>query len=1273
VQPTDDRQSINALRDFAGAELPRLLFVSHALGGGVEEHVALLSKLVATRARVMVLRPIDAHRVLLELPGQLRIEVVRNPWSALVAALHALDFSRIHVHHIQGLPQAILDIDVALRLPLDFTLHDYVSICPQNQLVDSQGRYCGEPDTEACNRCIAERPNPWQKDIVQWRADFEPFLQRAARVFAPSASVAEKMAGYFPNVVITHLAPPEPVLPAPRVVKVALLGSLSRAKGLAAAIDVATLAQRLNSPVQLCLIGHAAEPFPTTLPFVATGSYEADQLPDLIANERPDVIWLPSQVPETFSYTLTAAIDSGIPVVASNIGALAERLRLHANASLVAPTACASTWHAALLNAAEHSPQWRGVGDTPADAARRSQRAEHATDYVERYLHDLPGAGEAAAPEPLIELHEIARSASAPSAATGFDLMDTPQPSILSAFRIGIYGGHRPSVELVERALETLPSNEAHVVARSHYEALSDEVNSAHLALAAERKALATSVEQTLAQQHALDDADQRAAAARAHIAHLEATVQQQQTQLAALKAEYDALHASLSLRVTRPLRSLAQAARRARHIAKATVALIPRIPALSGRAMERYRRGGWRGLRDRVLLEFQPVAATKTVVLPSATLAPVSALTLKTTAIDPVVSILIPVYGHHETTFACLKSIQAHPTRRTFEVIVMDDCSIEPAALALSEIAGIRVIRNERNFGFIGNVNAAAAQAVGHWLVILNNDTVLREGALDGLLDTFEAHQNVGLVGSKLLNMNGSVQEAGGIVWRDGSAWNWGRGFDREDPRVNYVRDADYCSGAALAIKRDLFAQLGGFDPHYAPAYYEDTDLAFRVRETGLRVLYQPAAEIFHREGVSHGRDDTTGVKAYQAANAKKFYGRWQQTLLTHRENAAQPELEMYRARRSNILIVEACMITPDQDSGSVRMFNLMRILLSDGHHVSFIADNLDGDSHYAAKLTAMGVEVLHGRFAGSVKNVLRQRGPSLDTIVFCRYYIATQYVAMVRSVAPRARIVFDTVDLHFLREEREAALVGDAALHRSAAATRSKELAVMARSDVTVVVSAAEKALLAKQAPTVRVEIISNITPSIGGSTEANAENFDARQGILFIGGFRHPPNVDAIKWYVADVLPLLRDLLPGVTTTIVGSHMPPDVTALASEGLAILGFVPDADPLLRRARVSIAPLRYGSGVKGKINEAMNYGIPVVATSLAVEAMNLQDGLNVLVANTVLEFAQAIVRLHTDSTLWSQLANAGRINVQTHFSAASARAGIDAVFGIDSGELQH
>ncbi len=1274
-----------ALRSFAEAGLPRLLFITHSWGGGVEQHVATLAMLIADRARVMVMRPVDENGVEIELPGGERFRLASTHWSEMMLALKALQFDRVHLHHVHGLPQAILDIDFALEIPLDCTLHDYTSICPQYQLVDPNGRYCGEPDEAACNQCIKGRPHAWQLNIGPWRETFARVLTRADRVFAPSASVVQKIKRYFPSVDVLCLPHPEQPVQLPQVAKVALLGALSNAKGLAVALAVAAHAQASRSPLLLRLIGHAAEPLPPAL--TATGSYAADELPKLIASERPDVIWLPSQVPETYSFTLSAALASGLPIVASNIGALADRLHDIPRATLLAFDATTAAWHHALLEASGLSNAIL-IAENPSRPHASSTTANSTDAYAALYLKDLPNKAANSSAVPTLELLNTSRARPAST-----NRADRP---LLSVFRVGVYGGHRASAQVVERALEAIAPGETDVVGRTQYQVVEEELDRVQQLLADHEDLLvvkqaqfvdamatleatleaahATTVAAMQAQQadtmdathaahavesqrlHAvLDDAEARARGARDHIAHLESLVDAQRYQLVELDAKQVELLASTSWRVTQPLRAIIRRARRVKHVTASTLRLIPRVPTLMRGGVARFRRGGWRSVQDRLAIEFLPLDMPAEMKLPESAPVVIASLTLQTALTEPLVSILIPVYGQHETTFACLKSIAEHRTRHPFEVIVMDDCSPESAAEALAQVSDVRIVRNETNLGFIGNVNAAAAQARGKWLIILNNDTIVRQGALDALLDTFDDHQNVGLVGAKLLNADGSVQEAGGIVWQDGSAWNWGRGQHRDDPRFNFVRDADFCSGAALAISRELFADMGGFDAHYAPAYYEDTDLAFRIRARGMRVLYQPAAEIFHLEGVSHGRDESSGVKAYQVTNAKKFFERWQKTLATHRENAAEPDLEAHRGSRSNILIVEACMITPDQDAGSVRMLNLLRILRDEGHHVTFIADNLDGNAKYATLLTGIGVEVLHGQYAGSVRKVLRERGPSLDAIVFCRYYIATQYVNSVRTLAPRAQIIFDTVDLHFVREEREAQLLGNAAMVRSAALTRAKELSVMEKSDVTVVVSDVEKALLAKIKPSVRIDIVSLInTPIHSGA------NFAERDGILFVGGFRHAPNVDAIKWYVSEVFPIVRRLLPDVVTTVVGSNMPDGVGALRQDGLRILGFVEDTDPLLRSARVSIAPLRYGAGIKGKINEAMNHGIPVVATLCAVEGMQLTNGRDVLVADDANDFAQAIVRLHTDASLWATLSAAGRANVQAHFSPDAARPAI-------------
>ena len=179
--------------------------------------------------------------------------------------------------------------------------------------------------------------------------------------------------------------------------------------------------------------------------------------------------------------------------------------------------------------------------------------------------------------------------------------------------------------------------------------------------------------------------------------------------------------------------------------------------------------------------------------------------------------------------------------------------------AEALADVTGLRIVTNDENLGFLRSCNRAAAQARGRYLVLLNNDTLVLPGWLDALLQTAKDGEDVGAVGAKLIYPNGLLQEAGGIVWQDGSAWNWGRGEDPEDPRFQYVRQVDYCSAACLLVPKALFDELGGFDDRYAPAYYEDTDLCFAIRARGKRVLYQPAAQVVHFEGVSHGTDESS------------------------------------------------------------------------------------------------------------------------------------------------------------------------------------------------------------------------------------------------------------------------------------------------------------------------------------------------------------------------------------------------------------------------------
>lgn len=685
----------------------------------------------------------------------------------------------------------------------------------------------------------------------------------------------------------------------------------------------------------------------------------------------------------------------------------------------------------------------------------------------------------------------------------------------------------------------------------------------------------------------------------------------------------------------------------------------IQRASGLIHRGLKSVRTRGWRATWQRIKAQLHvvPIDQRSVLYLPAAS---ASSAVAFAEVESPQVSIVIPVYGQIECTLACLRALTEHPPVVSHEVIVIDDHSPDSTPEALRNIPGLRFERRERNGGFIDACNDGARLARGTHLVFLNNDTVPQPGWLDRLVDTFEEHPMVGLAGAQLLFADGRLQEAGGVVRKDGQADNIGRFQSPRHPLYSYVRRVDYCSGAALAIPRALFQRLDGFNVAYAPAYYEDTDLGLRVKREGLDVLYQPSSTVLHIEGATAGRDERTGVKAHQAINLERLRENWSDTLPSHPDHeVSQAELTRHLYARS-ILIVDALTPTPDQDSGSQRMVNLMRLLREEGAHVAFLPANRTHAGADTRRLQQLGIEAWYAPFAARAPAWMREHGHRFDVVMLSRHYVASEFLPLVRRHAPQARVVFDTVDLHYLREQRGAELAGDAALRRAAARTRAQELGVIGDSDVTLVVSEVERELLGRDAPNARVEIVSNLhrLPAAGAG-------FGHRRDLVFVGGFRHPPNVDGVSWFAREVFPRVRDRLPDVRFHCIGGHVPEAIAALASQpGVVVHGHVPDIDPYMDGCRVSIAPLRYGAGVKGKVNLSMAHGQPVVATPVAVEGMHLVDGRDVLVAGDADAFADAVVRLHEDEALWTLLSAHGRDNVQRHFSLDAARDTVRRVF---------
>ncbi|MCS5734876.1 glycosyltransferase [Herbiconiux daphne] len=612
-------------------------------------------------------------------------------------------------------------------------------------------------------------------------------------------------------------------------------------------------------------------------------------------------------------------------------------------------------------------------------------------------------------------------------------------------------------------------------------------------------------------------------------------------------------------------------------------------------------------------------------------------------TADVPLVSIVIPIHGKWDFTERCLHSLIRCHNGESFEVIVVDDASPDDSFARLEEFEGVRVVALAQNAGFTRAANAGIRAARGRHVVMLNNDAEVTHGWLDALLDAAEL-PGAGIVGAKLVYPDGRLQEAGGIIFRDASGWNYGRYGDPNAPEYNFRREVDYCSGAAILITRALLDVVPGFDERYAPAYYEDTDLAFEARRHGLTVVYEPRSTVIHHEGISHGTDEASGTKKYQAINREKFLEKWAVELEGQFENdpSVATVASMRRSGRRTVFIVDHMVPRWREDSGSLRMQRLMTTMIELGYDVVFLPDNRDQAQPYTAELQRLGVLVWYGW--GDIWAHLEAIRDVVALVVLSRATVASTYIRHVREVLPDVPLAFDTVDLHFLREQRRLDLAagGNA---KSVHAMRELELAIVRASDLTLVVSEFERSVLQQLEPQKPVYVLSNSHDSVPVSEAL------PRTEITFVGSFQHNPNADAIRWFVREVFPLVRQQVPSAHLSVVGRFPPSDLLDVPHPGIDYLGWVEDVAPVHARSIVSIAPLRYGAGVKGKVGDAWAHGVPVVMTALAAEGMQVDDGRTGIVADTAEEFAAAVVRLHRDRELWQSISDQSRAHVDRVF----------------------
>lgn len=630
----------------------------------------------------------------------------------------------------------------------------------------------------------------------------------------------------------------------------------------------------------------------------------------------------------------------------------------------------------------------------------------------------------------------------------------------------------------------------------------------------------------------------------------------------------------------------------------------------------------------------------------------------------DPKVSIVIPVYNQFNYTYECLKSIVQNTFDVSYEIVLADDCSTDITQNIGEIVENLKVVKTAGNLGFLRNCKNAAKHCRGEYIFFLNNDTQVQDGWLTFLVDLMDNDEKIGLAGSKLVYPDGSLQEAGGIVWNDATAWNYGRLSDPNEPEFNYVKEVDYISGAAIMIRRKLWEEIGGFDERFIPAYCEDSDLAFEVRKHGFKVVYQPKSVVVHFEGKTNGTDIGGGQKQYQAINQQRFYEKWKKVLNDeHCPNGSDVFLCRDKSRMKKlILIIDHYVPHFDKDAGSRTVYQYIKLFVDQGFNVKFIGDNFYKHEPYTGELQNLGVEVLYGSYyADNWKKWIRDNGDHIDFILLNRPHISVKYIDYVKTYT-NAKVFYYGHDLHFLREMREYKLTGDNELLKSSEDWAVKEMQLITKADCAYYPSQVEVDEVLKRNPGVNIK---GIPAYLYDHVEEIDRDFNQRKEIIFVGGFGHRPNVDAVLWLAREIMPMLAE--HDLRVTIIGSNAPDEILKLNSKNLFIKGFVSDEElrNYYNNSRLVVVPLRYGAGIKGKVIEAMYYGVPIITTSVGAEGLKDIENL-VEVKDEPIEFAKTINSLYNNTEKLRKLSEGYPAYIKRHFSKEAALKAIGKDFGM-------
>ncbi|MCP1237909.1 glycosyltransferase [Gluconobacter kondonii] len=609
-----------------------------------------------------------------------------------------------------------------------------------------------------------------------------------------------------------------------------------------------------------------------------------------------------------------------------------------------------------------------------------------------------------------------------------------------------------------------------------------------------------------------------------------------------------------------------------------------------------------------------------------------------------PDISVIVVLHNNFDMTLSALTALRAS-YRHEIQLIIADSGSNDETCHIEHYVRGATILRFEGNVAFIRACNTAAQNVRAPYVLFLNNDTEIQLGSIETAIDRFRRDPQVGVIGGKLIRTNGLLQEAGAIIYRDGSVAGYMRGASPDAPEANFVRRVDFCSGAALFTRTELFRKIGGFDEDYIPAYYEETDYCVNVWKSGYNVNYDPSITAIHYEyGSSSAKNGTGYINRNRAVFNSKHSDYLSKKIVKSKQNT-----NLARSVRNKdskrILFIEDRVPLKSYGSGFSRSHDIITTMAQMGHEVTvFPVFKPVVSANRLYNAFPDSVEIIWDRDINDLESFFSLRAGLYDTIWICRTQNVRRLVPIIEKIShlmPLAEIIADTEAVSAIREEQYDRLIGIPEDQHPPLTERLRlEFECLLIATKIVAVNDYDASLL-KNNGFMNVSVLGHVQ-----IPKPTPKPWDERFDFLFVGAIHdyNSPNYDSVLWLTTVLWPELENVLPENSRLIIAGHLGEGVSLSAfpqRQRIIYLGEVDDLSALYNDARFFISPTRYAAGIPYKIYEAASYGLPIIASNIIMNQTGWKSGKEILAfkSDNSKDLLDLVIKTFEDRVIWSSI----------------------------------